>query len=233
MLTLVLALATTGQVRSCQTVASYRQSYAVQSYAAPVYQQAVVAPYVEKISFVAVEDPYYANLVGSQVRAELKAKQNIEADADLASKVGQLADAVGRLEARIGGAANPVPAPQPMPAPTPDQPPPPPVPGPNPPPPTTQPNAAVLGYFKANCLKCHASPAKAGAGFVMFNEDGSLANISPLDKVLIDQQLYSNAMPKGGKEITTEEYSNVRAWIFEDTDAIAAAVKACQKKGSN
>ena len=229
MIPLLLALAATGQIRSCQTSASYRQSV---QYAAPVqYQaQAYVAPYVESTAFIAVEDPtYYANLVGSQVRAELKAKQNLESGVDLAAKVGQLADAVGRLEARIGGSPATVPVPTPT---TPDQPPPPPVPSPNPPPPptgSTQPNAAVLGILKQACLKCHTAPAKAGGGFVMFAEDGTLAALSPLDKVLIDQALYSGDMPKGAKPLDADAYSQIRAWISESGDEIAAAVKACKK----
>jgi hypothetical protein len=237
MISLILALALPGQFRQCQTAATYQQSV---TYAAPVQYQAYAAPYVEKVAFVAVEDPYYANLVGSQVRAQLKAKENLEAGADLAQRVGQLADAVGRLEAKIGAGAATVPVPT-----TPDQAPPtqPPPPGPGasvpspvppPPVPAGQPNAAVLAVLKTNCLKCHTDPAKAGGGFVMFDTAGALANLSPLDKVLIDQSVYSGDMPKGGKPLEADAYSAIRAWINEDADAIAAAVKACKNtKGSN
>jgi hypothetical protein len=225
MFTLILALAATGQFRQCQTAATYRQS--VQTYVAPVQQY--VAPYVEKVAFVAVEDPYYAALVGDRVRAELKAKQEVQGEQDLAARVGQLAEAVTKLEGRISG--NPAPPPPTTPT-APDQPPPP---TPAPVPPTSdagQPPAAVLATLKSACLKCHTAPAKAGGGFVMFNEDGSLAALSPLDKVLIDQAVYSGDMPKGGKPLEADAYSALRAWISEDGDAIAAAVKLCQKKGN-
>lgn len=232
MFTLILALAATGQVRQCQTAATYRQAV----YAAPVqqYVQQYAAPYVEKTLFVAVEDPYYAGLVGERVRAELKAKQEVQGEQNLATKVGQLADAVGRLESKIGGVAPPTPAPVPTPPSTPDQPPPPPPPNVPPTTGTTQPNAAVLATLKTSCLKCHTAPAKAGGGFVMFGEDGTLAALSPLDKVLIDQAVYSGDMPKGGKPLEADAYSALRAWISEDADAIAAAVKLCKNsKGAN
>lgn len=236
MLTLILALALPGQFRQCQTATSYRQS--VQSYAAPVqyYSQAsYVAPYVEKVQFVAVEDPYYAGLVGERVRAELKAKQEVQGEQDLATRVGQLADAVGRLESKIGGAVPIPPGPDVSPpAPTPDQPPAPPTPTVPPTTTTSQPNATVLAILKTNCLKCHAAPAKAGGGFVMFSEDGNLAALTPLDKVLIDQSVYSGDMPKGGKPLEADAYSALRAWISEDSEAIAAAVKLCKtSKGGN
>lgn len=228
MFSLLLVLALPGQVRQCQTATSYRQSV---TYAAPVqyYSQAsYVAPYVEKVQFVAVEDPYYANLVGERVRAELKVKQSVQGEQDLAARVGQLAEAVGRLESKIGGSASPVPVPVPVP-PSPDQPPPPPVPSVPPTTGTTQPNASVLAILKTNCLKCHTAPAKAGGGFIMFGEDGTLAALSPLDKVLIDQALYSGDMPKGAKPLDADAYSQIRAWISESGDEIAAAVKACKK----
>lgn len=226
MFTLILALAATGQVRQCQTATTYRQ----QAYVAPIqYVQQYVAPYVEKVQFVAVEDPYYAGLVGQRVRAELKVKQEVQGEQDLATKVGQLADAVGRLESKIGGTAPVVPIP-----PNPDQPPLPPTPGVPPTTGTSQPNAAVLAVLKTSCLKCHTAPAKAGGGFIMFAEDGTLAALSPLDKVLIDQAVYSGDMPKGGKPLEADAYSAIRAWISEDGEAIAAAVKACKStKGSN
>jgi len=232
MLPLLLMLALPGQVRQCQTAATYRQ----QVYTAPVqYVQQYAAPYIEKVQFVAVEDPYYAGLVGERVRAELKVKQEVQGEQDLATRVGQLAEAVGRLESKIGGVAPPTPDPVPATPSTPDQPPPPPVPSV---PPTTgtgrEPNAVVGTILKTNCLKCHTSPAKAGGGFIMFQEDGAIANLSPLDKVLIDQAVYSGDMPKGGKPLEADAYSALRAWISEDGDAIAAAVKACKStKGPN
>lgn len=239
MLTLVLALAATGQIRSCQTAVTYRQSVA---YASPAYQQQAVSyghPYVEKTIFLAVEQPdaYYASLVGSQVRAELKAKASLEADADLATRVGQLAEAVTRLEGKISGN---VPAPTPDPPPTPGQPPPPPtppdpqpIPGPGASGPAGAPSAEVLAYLRTSCLKCHTAPAKAGGGFVMFDEGENLVALSPLDKVLIDQAVYLGDMPKGGKPIPEKDYSALRAWIAEDAEAIASALKACQQKGAN
>ena len=254
-LPLLFAIAATGQgYRQCATAVSYRQSYAVQSYAAPVYyQQAYAAPYIEKVAFVAYEQPdaYYSSLVGNQVRAQLKAKANLEAGADLADRVGQLALAVGRLEARIGGPVpgpmpqpGPGPGPMPMPGPgpgngtppvpLPGQPPPPPPPSvdnpPGPPVPAGQPNAKVLAILKTSCIKCHKAPAKAGGGFILFNQDETLAALSPLDKVLIDQQVYSGAMPKDSNPLEADAYSALRAWVNEDTDAIAAAIKACQQQ---
>lgn len=68
----------------------------------------------------------------------------------------------------------------------------------------------------------------------MFAEDGTLAALSPLDKVLIDQQVYSGDMPKGSKPLEADAYSALRAWISESGDEIASAVKACKNsKGAN
>jgi hypothetical protein len=242
MIPLLILLAAPGQYRSCQTAATYQQTYAAPTY----YQQTYAAPFIEKTIFVAVQDPYFSNLVGQQARAELKAKAETDQAIDLATRVGQLADAVGRLEARIG-AASPGQPPQPTGppvAPTPDsgspaQPaqPPPPPPTPVVPAPSAgggQPPAAVLAILTRNCVKCHTTPSKAGGGFNLFGADGKLVALSPLDKILIDQQVYSGDMPKNALQpLGAEDYSQLRAWLGEDQAAIEAAVKACKAKGTN
>lgn len=253
-----LVLASLGQYRACQTAATYRQQA---TYAAPTYNNAYAAPYVERTAFVYVQpaSDYYAALVGGQVRQELAAKAKQEQAAALSDRVNQLAAALDRLTAQIGnGQPQPPPSPgQPIapgkPQPVPDVPPapgkpqpnpnpgvaePPPSPGvdngnvppppavPPPPGPAGQPNAKVLAILQARCVKCHTDPAKGGKGVILFGADGKLANLGPLDKLMIDQAVYSGDMPKNAEPLPPEEYSAIRAWINEDKDAIEAAIKA-------
>lgn len=231
MLPLLLALAATGQIRQCATSATYRQSYA-----APVqYQQAYAAPYIEKIAFVAVEDAYYSALVGSQVRAELKAKQNLEVGDDLAQRVGQLADAVGRLEARISGAAVPSPGPAPQP-PSPDPIPAPPGPATNVPPtpsPDDKTPESIVATFRADCIKCHTAPATGGKKFVMFDQAGNYIEQGPFAKLKIELKTKLGDMPPPPATMAPEKVAQIAAWVANDSDAILAAIAACEKKGSN
>jgi hypothetical protein len=61
-----------------------------------------------------------------------------------------------------------------------------------------------------------------------------VAALSPLDKILIDQQVYSGDMPKNAPQpLGAEDYSQLRAWLGQDQAAIEAAVKACKAKGTN
>jgi hypothetical protein len=244
-----LVLASLGQFRQCQTAASYRQQAAV-TYAAPAYQQtysyaaSYAKPYVEAYFAPVYEDAYYTQVVGQQVRAELRAREELKGSVELTQQVANLSAQVGQLAARIGGVAPqpppgpPLPPGKPLPDPPPDDgsvPPPPPVPPPvlpppNPGPGASGPDAAVMGILTAQCAKCHTAPAKAGKGFVLFAEPGRLANLGPLDLLLIDSQVYGGAMPKDGDQMSTDDYSKLRAWISGSQPAIEAALKECKTK---
>lgn len=258
--TLLLAALTVGQVqfRSCQTAATYRQAYAPITYAAPAYTYYPVAKV--ETAFVAneVHYPIYSYGVGGAQRALGRRNEELQTFASLTGKVGDLAAAVGRLEARLGSGVL-VPPVQPTPdvpaKPTPvvpDKPTPPPLPKTNPggaddgsvpPPPTVPPsppapnpnaaafvppNQAVTAILKTSCLKCHQDPAKQGKGVVLFDSAGLVANLTPWHLLRMDSALYSGAMPKLADPLSADAYSQIRAWLNENKPYTDAYLDACR-----
>lgn len=111
--TLILAATATGQVRQCQTAASYRQSYATAAYTAPTYYrpsyyQPAYYPYKAhakvETAFIGTElyQPAYGILAGAGIRAENRRKEDQATVTALTASVAGLTTAVRGLEARIG-----------------------------------------------------------------------------------------------------------------------------------
>jgi hypothetical protein len=233
---LCLALALLGQYRTCNTAAAYRVP-AYQAYAAPQYSYQAAPSYgyaqnyVEKVLFVPVEynDPYYVSVVGDQMRAQARARTQAEAQQNLVDQVQKLAETVGRLEAVVGGQA-PVQESPPV-----VQQPPPAVPPPTPQPPVAPPvapppqpggdpvTAAAVAILQQKCAKCHTGATSKG-DFALFDDAGRLAQVGPLDLLMIDHQTYSQKMPPG-KPLTDPEYQALRDWVGQTSEAIAASVK--------
>lgn len=82
---------------------------------------------------------------------------------------------------------------------------------------------AVLTVFQTKCAKCHTEDAASG-DFTLFNKRRQLVALGPFEKLRIDQQIYSGAMPKN-KPLEPAEYTAVRTWIDQDRDEIALALK--------
>src|SRR4051812_37257096 len=118
---LILAALFPGQIRQCQTAASYQRTYAAparavyaapvakQVYAAPAYQKQAYAAQTYASSYAAYAQPYlevkfapviyeqYAGLVGGEARARNKREQELESRADLATRVDKLSAAITGL----------------------------------------------------------------------------------------------------------------------------------------
>lgn len=252
---LLVALALMGGsrvvARQCNTAhQAYVQPVQYQAYAAPVAAvQTYYTPVVREVQFVAVEPPYgaygayYSSLVGTSVRAEKQLADQASDAADLKAQVSRLADTVKGLSDSVRGAtsqpATPAPAPTPPPPaptspmpPAPDIPPPDPTPAVTPAPPPVTPTSAtarapdsIVLLFRARCATCHTAGSAKG-GFTLFTADGSLADLTPTQKVKVDIKTYSGAMPPPpkGKPLDPTEYSAVRAWINESADEIVASL---------
>jgi len=223
-----------GQYRQCQTATTY--------YAPTAYHQTVTAN-VEKILFLPVErdDPYYATIVHDKLRQEERIKGEFREQANLAAEVSKLSTSVSGLEKRLAQLlGTPVPpssgGDSPQPAPDNGNKPVPPPPTPDTPvPPTQTPQAAELAkevttIFTKNCAKCHTGDTSA-KNFIMFSDDGKMADFKPLEKVLIDQEIYSGKMPKSSKPLDEATYSKVRAWVDLSRADIVSALADCKKKG--
>lgn len=225
-----------GQVgyRQCQTATTYQAQ--AQAVISPVYAQQV-QNYVEKVLFLPVEreDPYYATIVHDRLRQEQRVKEKIEGETDLAAQVAKLSESISNLEKRFGELLD---TPSPL-APKPDQPaptPPKPDATPSPPPPAASTPEAdklkqeVTTLLTNNCAKCHTGES-AAKGFVMFDDNDKMKTFTPLEKLLIDQEVYSGSMPKNAKPFDQESYSKLRAWIDLDRKNINAAINNCKQKG--
>lgn len=213
-----------GQYRQCQTATTFHTSTVGYNYVQP--QQ-----YVEKVLFLPVEhqDPYFASIVHDKLRQEERAKENFQAESNLAAQVGKLSEAVGSLEKRFQqllGTASPL---SPNDA-TPSKPSPEPPPTPTPTPANDTLTKEVTAIFTKNCAKCHTGETSAG-DFVMFDDNEKMRDFLPLEKVSIDQEIYSGNMPRNAKPLDEATYSKIRAWIDLSRKDIISALANCKKKG--
>jgi hypothetical protein len=221
-----------------QRLCTTKQTYPLQAQAIGYVQQPYVAPtynkdYVEKVLFLPVErdDPYYATLIHDKLRQENREREKVAGEQDLATQVAKLTESLNKLEVRFGqliGAPSPVPGASPVPQ-RPTIEPTEPTPTPKPEPPASNPDVVKLkqnvsAILTNNCKKCHTGDTSAKQ-FVMFDENEKLLEFTPLQKVLIDHEVYSGKMPKSSKPLTEAEYSAVRAWVDLDREDIVKALK--------
>jgi hypothetical protein len=99
-----------------------------------------------------------------------------------------------------------------------------PLPGmaPQPPPVGGETAARAVSMLQTKCIKCHGGDQPKG-DFRMFDQNGNFV-AGPLDLVLIDHAIASQEMPPG-RPLDDNEYAIVKAFVTEQKDAIAAAIK--------
>lgn len=200
-------LALNGPCRSCarvQKVQVVQQKAVVQKVVQqPVVQKTVaVQQPVQYASFMAVQpQSYYAEMVGvrqdnnlTQEFAKLRAE--LKADINHAASVlsNQITAATGvQPTAEAFGAFDFTSKPD-----------------------TNTTSTDVVTILNKHCASCHTGNS-AKAGIRIFNNDGSLANLSPTDKVLIDYSVYDGRMPKDAPgALTDAEYNILREWVSQD-----------------
>lgn len=213
-----------------QTYVTYgaTPTYAVQAYQAPV--QAYQAPKVD-----------YQAVVGEYLREEYRAKKEEEQAARLARIEALLqkpAPAPVQYQAPPPAQYQPVGVPSKA---SPQSPQfgspqyPPPIPeknqpssfgGVGPPPLTGSPpgggDVAVTQIVRNRCASCHVAPASKGAGIVLLDPTGNLAPMSPALMLMVQEDVKTGKMPKGGPELPDTELSIVSGWVGEHAPEIAA-----------
>lgn len=103
-----------------------------------------------------------------------------------------------------------------------------------PPPPLKSSNTvqAVGSIFANRCKNCHSADRyqTSGGGFKIFDEDGLISrNLTIIDKLKIDDQIYNGVMPKDSTPLSPDDYDVVRAWVNEDRDGIRALIRSVSR----
>jgi mono/diheme cytochrome c family protein len=84
-------------------------------------------------------------------------------------------------------------------------------------------NDKALRVLTVNCAKCHTG-SSAKKGFRIFEDNGALAALDPVDLLRIDQAVYSGSMPPA-RPLDEESYSDLRAGINEFGPEITALLR--------
>lgn len=211
-----------------------------------VPQQVVAA--VEHVQFVAVQQqPYSVELVGENIRSQMRLEQATEATTGLLQEVRELRKEfyglrteLLELKQAVYGGTTPTTTtttpPEPVTPTTPTEPDPTttttttPEPDPvtEPTPPATDPgdlNGWALQLLATRCASCHNATKKSGDYYLFEAKqaDGAWPTkaLTANDLILLDEVLYANEMPKAPhKKLDQAEYSRMRAWRNTYTTAI-------------
>lgn len=205
---------------------------------------------VEQVQFVAVEQqPYSVELVGENIRAQMRLEQATEATTGLLQEVRDLRkEFLGlraemfELRSAVYGTTTPTQPTVPTTPTEPTQPTEPDAPATEDPPATppqadvpdddtpagvddTDLNKWALSLLATRCASCHNANKKSGDYYLFEAKqaDGSWPTkaLTANDLVLLDEVLYANEMPKPPhKKLDQREYSRIRGWRHKYTTAV-------------
>lgn len=208
-------------------VAFVGQSYVGQGYYQQYYQPNYNQAYVEKVVFVAVEDPanYYSGLVGSAQRSANREAQAQQLQANADAKIDRLTAVIEALQKRIEASEPPLPSHPGQQISSP------PVPTPRneseavPPPPTVAQAASKksngLAVLSRACASCHTGRSTTGGGHQLFASDGRFTVQDREGLEAIEAAISSRRMPKGSRKLTVRETVAVINAIDEQTGNLA------------
>lgn len=208
---------------SCAHQTAYRPVAVAAPYVAPVaYNGHYNQGYTNFVGFIATEDlsPYSA-VVGIRERQAKFSTEASREQKDLDGRFAAIETSLKQLHAKLGEQAPAL------------QVPPPPPPEPQAKPETETPLLPGAGpgdlkgkatlILREKCAECHTGQSSKKK-FKIFEDDGSLAQLSPKAKLKIDSRVYRSSMPPPPATMDAEDYSLLRAWISQDSKAIEAAL---------
>lgn len=241
MFSALIAISLLGQYRACNTqhstayITPSATAYATYGQVATVYQT-MYTPIVTA-RLVAIE-PSYAAIVATDLRAE---KNVADASAGLDARLSRIEGYLSRLGGQSNqsrGDPGPNVPPPPAPVPTPNlnpypagdavpSAPIPPMPASPATPPLSKISTDAIALMKSRCSSCHTLGSAKG-DLALFDTSGNFVVPDVSIKLLIDQKVYSGAMPPK-KALDSSEYSLIRAWIGEANAEITAALRNPRK----
>jgi hypothetical protein len=212
----------------------YRQTYVTygatptyyqpaQTYQAPAYQapkvdyQAVVGEYLREEYRAKKEEEQAARLARIEALLQKPAPVQYQAPPSVQYQPVQVPSKASPQSPQLGSPQYPPPIPEKN---QPSS-----FGGVGPPPLTGSPgggDAAVTQIVRNRCATCHAAPASKGAGIVLLDPTGNLAPMSPALMLMVQEDVKTGKMPKGGPELPDNELAIVSGWVGDHAPEIAA-----------